>query len=74
MDQSARENTTWLLVISIEGISMSFIITWQQRNIILNIEINHQDHSMQHNLIKITSNGRINYIPLRFKPKLQRLQ
>ena len=41
------------------GISMTQTIIWQQRNTIKITEIIHQDHSMQHNLIKTTSNGRI---------------
>ena len=51
-----------------EGISMSFSIIWQQQNTILNIEIYHQDHSMQHNWIKHNKEGRTCHIPLRFKP------
>ena len=38
---------------------MTQTITWQQRNTIKITEIIHQDHSMQHNYIKTTSNGPI---------------
>ena len=40
-------------------ISMTQTIIWQQWNTIKIIEIIHQDHSMQHNYIKTTSNGRM---------------
>ena len=42
-----------------EGISMTQTIIWQQRNTIKITKIIHQDHSMQHKIMKTTSNGRI---------------
>ena len=42
-----------------EGISMTQTIIWQQRNSIEITEIIHQDHRMQHKIIKTTSNSRI---------------
>ena len=53
---------------------MTQTIIWQQQNTIKITEIIHQDHSMQQNYIKTTSNGRLTQLTLVLQAEIARMQ